>query len=88
MEGEVLTMGPLTIRILEDGRNTDNRIGTMILRIKGGSRGPPIHVCFSFFCLVLILVRLVREEGWWWFDEGERMGRGEGGRERGLMRNE
>jgi len=52
MEGEVLKMGPLTIRILEDGRNTDNRIGTMILRIKGSSRGPPIHVglfvCFLF----------------------------------------
>jgi len=42
-EGEVLHMGPLTIRVLEDGRNTDNRIGSMILTIKSGSKGPPIH---------------------------------------------
>lgn len=46
-EGEVLKMGPLTIRVLEDGRNTDNRIGTMILTIKGNSKGPPIHVSFD-----------------------------------------
>lgn len=48
MEGEVLSIGPMKIRILEDGRNTDNRIGTMILNIKGKTKGPPIHVCIPY----------------------------------------
>ncbi|KAI9047277.1 hypothetical protein LZ554_008728 [Drepanopeziza brunnea f. sp. 'monogermtubi'] len=41
--GEVLQMGPVTIRILEDGRNTDNRIGSMVLTIQPRTPGPPIH---------------------------------------------
>jgi len=43
LDGEILEMGPLTIRILEDGRNTDNRLGSMLLTIKPGVKGPPIH---------------------------------------------
>ena len=50
--GEILKLGPLTIRILEDGSNTDNRIGSMSLTIKGKSEGPPIHVSSSELSLL------------------------------------
>jgi quercetin dioxygenase-like cupin family protein len=40
---EVLKVGPMTIRVLEDGRNTDNRIGAISLTIPGHTPGPPQH---------------------------------------------
>ncbi|KAF4624038.1 hypothetical protein G7Y89_g14137 [Cudoniella acicularis] len=42
-EGEVLHMGPVTIRVIEDGSNTDNRIGAIILTIEPRTPGPAIH---------------------------------------------
>ncbi|KAH8671783.1 RmlC-like cupin domain-containing protein [Tricladium varicosporioides] len=42
-EGEILKMGPVTIRILEDGSKTDNRIGSMMLTIAPNTPGPAIH---------------------------------------------
>lgn len=36
-------MGPTTIRILEDGTHTDNRIGSISLTIAPNTEGPPIH---------------------------------------------
>lgn len=41
--GEVLKVGPLTIYVLEDGRNTDNRIGAVSLIIPPRTPGPPQH---------------------------------------------
>lgn len=36
-------MGPITIRVLEDGSNTDNRIGSIILSIAPKTAGPILH---------------------------------------------
>ncbi|KAH8652060.1 RmlC-like cupin domain-containing protein [Xylariales sp. PMI_506] len=41
--GEVLQLGPATCRIMEDGSNTDNRIGSAEFIIPAGSQGPPAH---------------------------------------------
>jgi len=41
--GETLRVGPLTIRVIEDGRNTDNRIGAVMLVIPPKTLGPPQH---------------------------------------------
>lgn len=40
---EVLKLGPTTIRILEDGSNTSDRLGSMILTIPPKTAGPVIH---------------------------------------------
>ena len=40
---EIIRMGPVTIRIIEDGSNTDNRIGAISLAIPPRTRGPPQH---------------------------------------------
>ena len=40
---EILRMGPITIEVLEDGRNTDNRLGAVVLTIAPGTKGPPQH---------------------------------------------
>jgi len=42
-KSEVIKMGPITIRILEDGSNTDNRIGAISLTIPGKTPGPILH---------------------------------------------
>jgi quercetin dioxygenase-like cupin family protein len=42
-DDEVLHLGPTTIRILEDGRNTSDRLGSMILTIPPKTAGPVIH---------------------------------------------
>jgi quercetin dioxygenase-like cupin family protein len=41
--GEILCMGPIKIHILEDGSNTDNRIGAVSLTIPPHTAGPPQH---------------------------------------------
>lgn len=43
-DGEVLALGPLTIRVLEDGDNTDGRLGLVECTVKPHSDGPPQHV--------------------------------------------
>lgn len=40
---EVFNVGPVTIRVLEDGKNTDNRIGAVIITIPPQTAGPPQH---------------------------------------------
>jgi hypothetical protein len=43
--GELIKMGPIEIRVLEDGRNTDNRIGSVVLKIGPKTKGvglPPL----------------------------------------------
>lgn len=42
-EGEILEMGPVKIRIIEDGSNTDNRIGAVMLTIAPNTPGPALH---------------------------------------------
>lgn len=41
--GETLHMGPITIRVLEDGSNTNNRIGAVSLTIAPHTTGPVQH---------------------------------------------
>ncbi|KAI7373791.1 hypothetical protein KC336_g20339, partial [Hortaea werneckii] len=41
--GEVLKLGPLTCRIMEDGSNTDNRLGVAELIMPPKTPGPPPH---------------------------------------------
>lgn len=42
-EGEVLKMGPVTIRILEGGSRTDNRLGAISLAVAPRTAGPLQH---------------------------------------------
>lgn len=42
-EGETYNNGPLRIRILEDGRTTDHRLGTGEITIAPHTSGPPQH---------------------------------------------
>jgi quercetin dioxygenase-like cupin family protein len=42
-EGEIIASGPLQIRILEDGSNTDHRLGIGILPLAPHTAGPPQH---------------------------------------------
>ena len=41
--GEVIKLGPITLTILEDGSNTDNRIGAVSIYLPPHSVGPPQH---------------------------------------------
>jgi quercetin dioxygenase-like cupin family protein len=40
---ETLRVGPLTIRVLEDGSLTENRVSGVLLEIPAGKSGPPMH---------------------------------------------
>lgn len=40
---EVVYLGPLRLDILEDGRNTDNRIGALHITLPPKTPGPPQH---------------------------------------------
>jgi hypothetical protein len=40
---EVLRVGPLTIRVYEDGSLTDNRVSGVLLEVPAGKSGPPMH---------------------------------------------
>jgi hypothetical protein len=45
-------MGPIEIRVLEDGTNTDNRIGSIVLKIGPKTKGVGLSfslVQFQFF---------------------------------------
>lgn len=41
--GETIYLGQITCRILEDGSNTDNRLGTVELTLPPHTPGPPPH---------------------------------------------
>ncbi len=40
---ETLQIGPLTIRVLEDGTRTENRVSAVLLSVPAGKSGPPMH---------------------------------------------
>lgn len=42
-DAEVLTLGPITCYVFEDGSHTDNRVGAVLLMIPPGVKGPPMH---------------------------------------------
>lgn len=41
--GEILKLGHVTCRIMEDGSRTDNRIGSAEFTVPAGTAGPPAH---------------------------------------------
>lgn len=41
--GETLRVGPIIMHVLEDGSNTDNRLGAISLTIPPHTSGPPQH---------------------------------------------
>ncbi|KAI0124006.1 RmlC-like cupin domain-containing protein [Xylariales sp. AK1849] len=41
--GETFKLGPVTCRIMEDGSNTDNRIGAASFTVPPRTSGPPAH---------------------------------------------
>ncbi len=43
-EGETITAGPLSLRIVVDGTLTDHRLGVVEVTIPPGVQGPPQHV--------------------------------------------
>jgi hypothetical protein len=42
-DAEVLRVGPLTIRVLEDGTRTQDRVSAILLEVPAGKSGPPMH---------------------------------------------
>ncbi|KAK3384544.1 RmlC-like cupin domain-containing protein [Lasiosphaeria ovina] len=40
---ETLRVGPMTIRVYEDGSLTENRVSGVLLEIPPGASGPPMH---------------------------------------------
>ncbi|KAK4134910.1 RmlC-like cupin [Trichocladium antarcticum] len=40
---ETLRLGPLTMRVYEDGSLTENRVSAVLLEIPAGTSGPPMH---------------------------------------------
>jgi mannose-6-phosphate isomerase-like protein (cupin superfamily) len=42
--GEAIQVGPIRIRVLEDGSRTDNRIGAVEIIVPPGVAGPPRHL--------------------------------------------
>ncbi|KAI9817416.1 MAG: hypothetical protein M1827_001025 [Pycnora praestabilis] len=41
--GEIIKIGPVTLRVMEDGSHTDNRIGTVEITLPPHTAGPPQH---------------------------------------------
>ncbi|KAF2442749.1 RmlC-like cupin [Karstenula rhodostoma CBS 690.94] len=41
--GEILKLGHITCRVMEDGSRTDNRIGSAEFTVPAGTAGPPAH---------------------------------------------
>ena len=41
--GEIIQIGPIRIRVLEDGSHTDNRLGAVEITVPPGVAGPPPH---------------------------------------------
>ncbi|KAK1759485.1 hypothetical protein QBC47DRAFT_372097 [Echria macrotheca] len=42
-EAETLKVGPLTIRVFEDGSLTGDRVSAILLEVPAGKSGPPMH---------------------------------------------
>ena len=42
--GEIIRIGPVEVRVLEDGSRTDNRIGAVEITVPPGIPGPPQHI--------------------------------------------
>jgi mannose-6-phosphate isomerase-like protein (cupin superfamily) len=42
--GEAIQIGPIRMRVLEDGSRTDNRIGAVEIIVPPGVAGPPRHL--------------------------------------------
>ena len=42
--GEIIQIGPVEVRVLEDGSRTDNRIGTAEISVPAKTPGPPQHI--------------------------------------------
>ena len=42
-KAETLQIGPLTIRVYEDGSLTENRVSSILIEIPAGQSGPPMH---------------------------------------------
>ncbi|KAL2132097.1 hypothetical protein VTI74DRAFT_4220 [Chaetomium olivicolor] len=40
---EILRVGPLTIRVYEDGSGTENRVSGVLIEVPAGQSGPPMH---------------------------------------------
>jgi hypothetical protein len=40
---ETLKVGPITIRVYEDGSLTENRVSGVLLEVPAGKSGPPMH---------------------------------------------
>lgn len=40
---ETLRVGPMTIRVYEDGSLTENRVSAVLLTVPAGKSGPPMH---------------------------------------------
>ncbi|KAK4235474.1 hypothetical protein C8A03DRAFT_36666 [Achaetomium macrosporum] len=40
---ETLRVGPMTIRVYEDGSLTENRVSSVLLEVPAGKSGPPLH---------------------------------------------
>jgi quercetin dioxygenase-like cupin family protein len=43
-QGDSFTMGPLRVRVLEDGSGTGSRLGVVEVTIAAGASGPPQHI--------------------------------------------
>jgi mannose-6-phosphate isomerase-like protein (cupin superfamily) len=43
-EGEVIDLGPIRLRIIEDGTHTDHRVAVVEGTLSPGSSGPPQHI--------------------------------------------
>jgi quercetin dioxygenase-like cupin family protein len=42
--GEIFTIGPITVRVLEDGSHTDNRLGAVEIIVPPGTDQTPLHL--------------------------------------------
>jgi hypothetical protein len=42
--GEVFTIGPITVRVLEDGSHTDNRVGAVEIIVPPIKDQTPLHL--------------------------------------------
>lgn len=42
-DAEILQLGKVTCFLMEDGSNTDKRIGAVLLMLPPGAEGPPMH---------------------------------------------
>ena len=58
--GELLEIGPVRMRILEDGSQRDNRIGAAISVMPAGSEGPPLHRHLMFDETFLVMNGVMR----------------------------